>query len=372
MGTITRGIANNVVTGGKLDGTDGLSGTVSASNIANASLTNITSVSPSLGFAVTSVASDPVSPTEGQIWYNTTSKTLKGYQNVVVAAAWASGGNLNTARRGMMASNGGTQTAALSTGGIDGPTSVPGFTELYNGTSWTVGSPLNTGRYAGAGFGTQTASIAAGGYSYPPNTFSDITESWNGTSWTNLPATSGNSGFYKTGTGTQTAGLVVGFGTTQNQYWNGSAWTTNPATMNTSLNGRGVSGTQISAIAAGGNGPAEAVSSSESYNGTSWTSTSNINTARYFLGAAGTSDSPSLIFQGNRSPGSPVSTATELWDGTSWTNTSSTSTPTNAVGSAGTATSALSFGGDGPPIKAATEEWTGAFTALQTRTLTVS
>ena len=47
MGTITRGIANNVVTGGKLDGTDGLSGTVSASNIANASLTNITSVSPS-------------------------------------------------------------------------------------------------------------------------------------------------------------------------------------------------------------------------------------------------------------------------------------------------------------------------------------
>ena len=84
MGTITRGIANNVVTGGKLDGTDGLSGTVSASNIANASLTNITSVSPSLGFAVTSVASDPVSPTEGQIWYNTTSKTLKGYQFATV------------------------------------------------------------------------------------------------------------------------------------------------------------------------------------------------------------------------------------------------------------------------------------------------
>ena len=319
------------------------------------------------------VSSDPSNPTEGQIWYNSTSNLLKGYQNVVVAAAWASGGNLNTARRGVMASNGGTQTAALAAGGYDGSTSVPGFTELYNGTSWTVGSPLNTGGYAGAGFGTQTASIAAGRYSFPPNTFSDITESWNGTSWTNLPATSGDSGFYKTGTGTQTAGLVVGFGTTQNQYWNGSAWTTNPVTMNTSLNGRGVSGTQISAIAAGGNNPGGAVSSSEKYNGTAWTSTPNINTARYFLGAAGTSDSSSLIFNGNRDPVGPAyNTSTELWNGTSWTNTASTSTPTNAVGSAGTASSALSFGGDGPSIKAATEEWTGASIALQTKTITTS
>lgn len=318
------------------------------------------------------VSSDPSNPIEGQIWYNSTSNTLKGYQNVIVAAAWASGGNLNTARRSVMASNGGTQTAALAAGGFDGSTSVPGFTELYNGTSWTVGSPLNTGRYAGAGFGTQTASIAAGGYSYPPNTFSDITESWNGSSWTNLPATSGDSGFYKTGTGTQTAGLVVGFGSTQNQYWNGSVWTTNPATMNTSISGRGVSGTQTSAIASGGLNPAGAVNSSESYNGTSWTSTSNINTARYFLGAAGSSNTASLIFQGNRDPGPNVSTATELWDGTSWTTTASTSTPTNAVGSAGNTTSALSFGGDGPPIKAATEEWTGASTALQTKTITSS
>ena len=113
MGTITRGIANNVVTGGKLDGTDGLSGTVSASNIANASLTNITSVSPSLGFAVTSVASDPVSPTEGQVWYNTTSKTLKGY--AFVADSWAAGGSLGTASysRGTA----GTQTSSLTFGG---------------------------------------------------------------------------------------------------------------------------------------------------------------------------------------------------------------------------------------------------------------
>jgi hypothetical protein len=31
------------------------------------------------GVAIQSVASDPSNPTEGQVWYNTTSNTLKGY-----------------------------------------------------------------------------------------------------------------------------------------------------------------------------------------------------------------------------------------------------------------------------------------------------
>jgi hypothetical protein len=43
------------------------------------------------------VSSDPANPTEGQIWYNSTTNLLKGYANVVINA-WASGGNLNNAR----------------------------------------------------------------------------------------------------------------------------------------------------------------------------------------------------------------------------------------------------------------------------------
>ena len=39
------------------------------------------------------VSSDPANPVEGQIWYNTTSQTLKGYQFV---QAWAAGGNMGT------------------------------------------------------------------------------------------------------------------------------------------------------------------------------------------------------------------------------------------------------------------------------------
>jgi hypothetical protein len=43
------------------------------------------------------VASDPANPTLGQIWYNSTSNTLKG-GGVTTAGAWATGNNMNTAR----------------------------------------------------------------------------------------------------------------------------------------------------------------------------------------------------------------------------------------------------------------------------------
>jgi hypothetical protein len=65
---------------------------------------------------------------------------LKGYANVVTNA-WASGGNLNTAR--YLSRAAGTQTAALFFGGGI-PTSTA--TESYNGTSWTTVNSLNTAR----------------------------------------------------------------------------------------------------------------------------------------------------------------------------------------------------------------------------------
>ena len=56
------------------------------------------------------VDTDPANPVEGQIWYNTTSNLLKGYANVVTNA-FASGGNLNTARGAFGSLKIGTQTA---------------------------------------------------------------------------------------------------------------------------------------------------------------------------------------------------------------------------------------------------------------------
>ena len=156
------------------------------------------------------VSSDPANPTEGQIWYNSTTNLLKGYANVVTNA-WASGGTMTNARYG--AAGFGTQTAALVAGGINGPTYKP-ETELYNGTSWTANpTGLNTApRFGMAGFGTNTAGIVAGGDTYPsPVRESAATESFNGTSWTTVNSLNTARGNVNgAGAAPQTAGLVFG------------------------------------------------------------------------------------------------------------------------------------------------------------------
>ena len=66
------------------------------------------------GYNIKSVTSDPSNTKEGQIWYNDTSNKIR--VNTVKPAAWASGGNLGTARFSMN-QGAGTQTAGLVAGG---------------------------------------------------------------------------------------------------------------------------------------------------------------------------------------------------------------------------------------------------------------
>lgn len=70
-----------------------------------------------VGQKIKKVTSDPSNPIEGQMWYNSTSGSLKVH--LTQAASWASGGNMNTARR--LLSGLGTQTASLGWGGYVGP-----------------------------------------------------------------------------------------------------------------------------------------------------------------------------------------------------------------------------------------------------------
>jgi len=123
------------------------------------------------------VSSDPSNPTEGQIWYNTTSNLLKGSKYV---ESWAAGGNMNTARD--FAGAFGTQTASLIFGTQTPVTSTA--TESYNGTSWTAVNSLNNAVAQSRGVGIQTAGLSIGGYEGPPGSETNRTESWNGTSWT--------------------------------------------------------------------------------------------------------------------------------------------------------------------------------------------
>jgi hypothetical protein len=56
------------------------------------------------------LATDPSETIEGQVWYNSTSNTLKVYKSFT--DAWSTGGNLGTARSYLAGA--GTQTAGLS------------------------------------------------------------------------------------------------------------------------------------------------------------------------------------------------------------------------------------------------------------------
>jgi hypothetical protein len=75
--------------------------------------------------------------------------------------------------------------------------------------------------------------------------------------------------------------------TTATESWNGTSWTTSPATVNTGRWGAASAGTQTAALFFGGVAGGPALSATESYNGTSWTSVSSMNTARYDMAGAG-------------------------------------------------------------------------------------
>ena len=67
------------------------------------------------GTNIETVSSDPSNPVDGQVWYNSTSKELKGFK-LNPAGGWATGGNLNTARNWSADMSIGTQTSSLVAG----------------------------------------------------------------------------------------------------------------------------------------------------------------------------------------------------------------------------------------------------------------
>ena len=124
------------------------------------------------------------------------------------------------------------------------------ITESWNGSSWTEINDLNTARKAIAGFGTQTAALAAGGQ--PGNTTN--TETWDGSSWTEVNNL--NNGRSCKGTGISTAGLAFGGGPPTPTYpkaeeWDGTSWT-EVTDMSTPRGNAGGFGTYRDAIVCGG------------------------------------------------------------------------------------------------------------------------
>jgi hypothetical protein len=128
------------------------------------------------GTAVQNNAGTLENAADGQLWYDSTNTNFK-YSYGATTNAWSTGGDLNTGRYALAGA--GTQTAALAFGGAPGL----GVTESYDGTSWTEVNDLNTARPYLAGAGTQTSSLS---FWWICSTCNRSTESWNGTSWTEV------------------------------------------------------------------------------------------------------------------------------------------------------------------------------------------
>ena len=218
-------------------------------------------------------------------------------------SSWTEGNDLNTARSHFHGA--GVQTSAIVVGG-ESP-SLTNAAEEYDGTSYTTVTAYPGSKASiGALGATNTAALFMGGYPVTTESFE-----YDGTNYT-------EGGDLNTGredmaaAGTQTAGIAIGGSprTAVVEQYNGSAWT-EVGDLNTARNGLAAShqSSYTSVLAFGGNTPGT-TAATESWDGSSWTEVADLATARYDLGGSGNSNQSALAFAG----GTPSrTTATELW-----------------------------------------------------------
>ena len=322
------------------------------------------------GTNIETVSSDPSNTVEGQVWYNTTSDSLKAFGKLA-AGTWSTGHQLNSGRRSLASS--GTQTAALVFGGAIPP--VTGATESYNGSAWTEVNNLNTARQYLGGDGTQTSTLAFSGEG-PPITA--VTELWNGTNWTEVNDLNTARNRVMAAGANNTAALCFGgAGAPGNsaltELWNGSNWT-EVNDLGAVRYSAGSAGTATAALTFGGAPPGNPfVVNTELWNGTNWTEVNNLSTGRIYLGGCGISTN-ALAFGGATNPnptdtkateawnGTSPGVQTEAWNGTNWSNESDLIFAISGQTGLGVGTAALSVSGGkgGGPFTANTEEWNGA------------
>ena len=133
-----------------------------------------------VGTAVVNYAGNYPGAVDGELWYDSTNKDFKyQYPNVTAAGSWRTGNDLNTGRWNLAGA--GTYTAGLAFAGGE---PYKNETESYNGTSWTELNNISHARRNLTGLGTSnTAALAIGGYDGSQRGY---TETWNGTNWTEV------------------------------------------------------------------------------------------------------------------------------------------------------------------------------------------
>jgi hypothetical protein len=297
--------------------------------------------------------------------------------NVITAAAWSSGGNLNTGRE--LGGNAGTSTAGLLMSGKVYPNTFKNETEEYNGSSWSEQNNVSTAR-ATSGAGTQTAGIIFGGTNGAPGStgVQTATEEYDGSSWTNGGALStARMGMY--GAGLQTACFGAGGTNSSNspvttvEDYNGSSWTSGTA-IPTAQQGGGGAGLPSARLVFAGYAPY--ANFTVEGDGEGWTAGGNMIDARGQLAGFG-SQTDAFACAGSTSAPNVDTTAVEGYDGTSWSTRPSLSTERMGLSPGGaynTTTGGMVVGGSnsGNPMRNQTEEWNPETTADNIKTFSTS
>ena len=151
----------------------------------------------------------------------------------------------------------GTQTAGLScTGEKQTAPARSTVSAEYNGSSWTAGNPVITGRYGVGSAGTDTAGLIFGG-SVASSPQLGTTEEYNGSCWSTTAVTTVPAA-YSGGAGIQTAALKFGGEATPNQanaeIYNGTSWSS-IANMPAAKVSAMPAGTTSAGLASGGYSP---------------------------------------------------------------------------------------------------------------------
>ena len=252
------------------------------------------------------------------------SPALIGRTQIWNGSSWTSQGTASLQKDSRMNMSQ-SSTYAVSAGGRS-PYSV--VTELFDGSAWSTTTSLTTAQAAGGGAGSASSGLTFGG-NYPgsPDVYNG-TQEWDVSTTIVVPATWSSGGnLVNTRDSMMTAAQA----------------------------------TQPAAFIFGGHNNSGTLTFSESYNGSSWTSTNALPVAKQLGGGAGV-QTAALCFGGQTSPPATTRATTETWDGSNWTAVAAPGgtlgTGRHNGGSAGLQDAALLFGGT--PSTANSEEWNGS------------
>ena len=183
-----------------------------------------------------------------------------------------------------------------------------GYTEHYNGSTWSEQADRTGTELGGGGFGTQNAAVAVGGRVDASPNYPNATEIWNGTSWSEGPDAAEQRRQFGSG-GSSDAGMLAGGGFHPSgpwpgaQVWNGTTWSS-VTNMPQYAFGASLAGDSNRAHVNGAHFQHNGGRLSQVWNGTAWANGPFWGTSRYrgFQGTNSAGIASCNMFVGGSSP----------------------------------------------------------------------